>query len=150
MKALIQRVREAAVSVDGEEISRIGPGLLILLGVVRGDAEADAARLAKKCAELRIFSDDAGKMNRSVLEAGGALLVVSQFTLAADCRRGRRPSFDDAALPEEAKALYESFCRMCREEGVDVRQGRFAAMMEVALVGDGPVTILLDTAELSK
>lgn len=147
MKALLQRVISASVSVDGAEISRIGRGLLVFLGVVRGDGEHDGARLARKCCELRIFEDDGGKMNRSLAEVGGEMLVVSQFTLAADCRRGRRPSFDDAAPPDEANTLYESFCRHCRDLGIEVQQGRFAAMMQVALVGDGPVTIMLGSAE---
>lgn len=149
MKALIQRVSRAAVSVNGEEISRIGPGMLVLLGVVRGDDEAKAHHLARKCRELRIFEDEGGKMNRSLIDAQGEMLVVSQFTLVANCRRGRRPSFDDAAPPEEANTLYELFCCHCREAGIEVKQGRFAAMMEVSLVNDGPVTILLDTSELA-
>jgi D-tyrosyl-tRNA(Tyr) deacylase len=117
---------------------------LILLGVEKGDAEEQAAFLARKCCELRIFEDDDGKMNRSVIEAGGALLVVSQFTLAADCRKGRRPSFDNAAPPEIAIPLYERFCELCREEGVEVKTGQFAAHMQVELVNDGPVTIPLE------
>ena len=147
MRALLQRVAEASVVVEGERIAAIGPGLLVLVGVLKGDTAEDAQRLATKCCELRIFEDDGGKMNRSVIDAGGAVLAVSQFTLAADCARGRRPSFDPAASPDEANALYESFCAMCREEGVEVRQGRFAAHMQVALVNDGPVTILLDSRE---
>ena len=145
MRALLQRVSKASVSVSGETIASIGPGLLILLGVQKGDAPSDAAALAAKCCELRIFEDDAGKMNRSIVEAAGEMLVVSQFTLAADCSRGRRPSFDPAAPPDEALALYEEFCRLCREAGLEGKQGRFAAHMEVELVNDGPVTILLDS-----
>lgn len=147
MKVLLQRVTEASVAVADATVATIGPGLLILVGVLRGDTAEDAQRLATKCCELRIFEDDSGKMNRSIVDAGGAILAVSQFTLAADCTRGRRPSFDPAAPPEEANVLYESFCAMCREEGVEVRQGKFAAHMQVVIVNDGPVTILLDSAE---
>ena len=147
MRVLLQRVTQASVAVADETIAEIGPGLLAFVGVFKGDTAEDAQRLATKGCELRIFGDDDGKMNRSIIDAGGAILAVSQFTLAADCTRGRRPSFDPAAPPEEASALYESFCAMCREEGVEVRQGTFAAHMRVALVNDGPVTILLDSRE---
>ena len=145
MKALLQRVSQASVDVSGERIASSGPGLLVFIGVLKGDTESDAGKLASKCCELRIFEDDAGKMNRSIVEAAGEMLVVSQFTLAADCSRGRRPSFDPAAPPDEALALYEEFCRLCREAGLEVKQGRFAAHMEVELVNDGPVTIMLDS-----
>ena len=145
MKALLQRVNEASVTIGGETVATIGAGLVVLLGVVKGDSEEDAQRLARKCCELRIFEDDAGKMNRSVTDAGGKILVVSQFTLAADCRKGRRPSFDDAAPPDEANRLYEFFCELCRNEGITVKTGRFAAHMQVALTNDGPVTIMLES-----
>jgi len=145
MRALLQRVSNASVSVSGETIASTGPGLLILLGVQKGDAPSDAAALAAKCCELRIFEDESGKMNRSLLDSGGEMLVVSQFTLAADCRRGRRPSFDPAAPPEEAEPLYENFCLRCSEKGVEVKRGRFAAYMQVSLVNDGPVTLVLDS-----
>jgi len=147
MRAVLQRTTRADVAVDGNIVSSAGSGLLILLGVLKGDTHEDTRKLASKCCELRIFSDGSGKMNRSIVEAGGEMLVVSQFTLAADCSRGRRPSFDPAAEPGEALALYEDFCRICRERGVEVKQGRFAAHMQVSLVNDGPVTIVLDTRE---
>ena len=149
MRAVIQRVSEAKVTVDGRTMGEIGPGLLILLGVAEGDREADADTLARKCLDLRIFEDDAGKMNRSVLETGGAALVVSQFTLLADCRKGRRPSFTGAAAPEEANRLYEYFADRLRGAGVAVGTGEFGAMMDVASVNAGPVTLLLDSVRLS-
>lgn len=145
MKALIQRVAEASVTVDGEEVSRIGPGLLVLFCAEVGDGEGVAALLARKVASLRIFEDEAGRMNRSVLDIGGEALVVSQFTLAADTSRGNRPGFSGAAAPEIARALYGDFCAMLEGHGLPVRQGCFAAHMRVALVNDGPVTIWLDT-----
>lgn len=144
MKALIQRVSESSVSVEGETIAAIGRGMLVLLGVLKGDGRADAEWMAKKCCELRIFEDESGKMNRSVIDIRGEILVVSQFTLAANCSRGRRPSFEDAAPPGEAKALYELFCERCRGHGVAVQQGRFAAHMAVVLVNDGPVTLMVE------
>jgi D-tyrosyl-tRNA(Tyr) deacylase len=132
------------VTVDGELVGEIGRGLVVLLGVARGDSEPDAARLAGKVARLRIFEDDAGKFDRSVVDVGGEALVVSQFTLIADTRKGNRPSFTEAASPEEAEALYEQFCEALRALGVDVETGVFGARMQVALVSDGPVTIILD------
>ena len=144
MKIVLQRVKQASVTVDGEEISRIGTGLLLLVGVARGDGEDEARWLADKVAGLRVFNDAEGKMNRSVEEAGGEVLAVSQFTLLGDTRKGRRPSFIYAADPGEAEPLFERFCAMLRERGLRVGTGRFGAMMDVALVNDGPVTILLE------
>jgi D-tyrosyl-tRNA(Tyr) deacylase len=146
MRAVVQRVAEAAVSVAGERVAAIGPGLLVLLGVGREDAEADADYLADKLVNLRIFEDEAGHMNRSVLETGGAVLVVSQFTLYGDTRRGRRPGFSSAAAPEEANRLYRYFVDRIAAAGLEVREGVFRAMMDVSLVNRGPVTLLLDSA----
>ena len=145
MRAVVQRVSEASVTVAGEAVGAIGPGLLVLLGVAPGDGDAEARWLADKIVGLRIFEDDAGKMNRSVLEIGGAILVVSQFTLYGDCRKGRRPSFVDAALPAPAEHWYEEFVRMARGHGLPVQTGRFGADMKVALVNDGPATFILDS-----
>lgn len=144
MKVLIQRVSRAEVRVDGTVVGRIGRGLLVFLGVERDDPPDRCAWYADKTAELRIFPDEEGQMNRSVVEAGGAVLVVSQFTLAAATRRGRRPSFSSAAPPEEAVRHYEAFVARLRGRGIEVATGVFQAMMEVELVNDGPVTILLD------
>jgi D-tyrosyl-tRNA(Tyr) deacylase len=146
MRAVVQRVSRAAVRVEGRAVGEIGPGLLVLLGVAAGDGEDQARWMADKLAALRIFEDAAGKMNRSVAEAGGGLLVVSQFTLLGDARKGNRPSFTGAAPPEPASALYERVCALLREKGLPVAQGVFRAHMEVELVNQGPVTILLDTA----
>jgi D-tyrosyl-tRNA(Tyr) deacylase len=147
MRAVVQRVTEASVTVDGEVIGAIERGLLVLLGVATDDTIDDVRQLADKIAQLRIFEDDAGKMNRSLLEARGAMLVVSQFTLLGDCRKGRRPSFITAAPPELAERLYETFIAAVAGQGVRVATGRFRANMQVALVNDGPVTLLLDTKQ---
>ena len=142
MKAVIQRVKNASVTVEGQRISAIGQGLLVLLGVAEGDTERDAEVLAAKIANLRIFSDENDKMNLSLLTVGGEMLVVSQFTLCADCRKGRRPDFFSAAKPEEATRLYLYFCERIKNEGVrSVKTGEFGADMKVALINDGPVTI---------
>ncbi len=145
MKALIQRVSEAEVEIGGTTFSRIGRGLLVFLGVERGDTDRDLAYLAKKIAHLRIFEDMERKMNRSVQDADGEILVVSQFTLAADCRKGNRPSFDSAEDPSRAKVLYEQFVEGLRAMGIRVRTGEFGATMRIRLVNDGPVSILIDS-----
>ena len=145
MKAVIQRVSRAKVEVGGETVGRIGKGILVLLGVEKGDGERDADWLAEKIASLRIFEDEAGKMNLSVRETGGAILAVSQFTLAGNCAKGRRPSFDTAAPPAEANRLYEYFVGKLRETGLPVETGVFQAMMQVELVNDGPVTFILES-----
>lgn len=150
MRALIQRVTQASVTVDGELVGSIDRGLLILLGVSDQDGAAEAAHLADKIVNLRIFSDEAGKFNRSLLDVGGAALVVSQFTLFADTRKGRRPSFAHAAPPERAAPLVDHFCALLREYGIIVATGRFGAAMQVMLVNDGPVTIWLDTDDQSR
>lgn len=144
MRALVQRVSEAAVRVDGEVLGEIGAGLLILVCAMDGDAEANADTLAAKVAKLRIFKDENGKMNRSLLDTGGAALVVSQFTLAADTRSGNRPGFSTAARPDEGERLYEYFSDQMRAQGITVAQGRFGADMKVSLVNDGPVTIWME------
>lgn len=148
MRALLQRVSEARVLVAGEVVGEIAQGLLILLGVGAGDGEDEARRMAAKCANLRIFEDEAGKMNLALLETGGSALVVSQFTLYADCRKGRRPSFTGGAAPIEAEQLYETFCSALRELDVPVQTGVFRAEMDVRLHNDGPVTIWLDSDEV--
>jgi D-tyrosyl-tRNA(Tyr) deacylase len=145
MRAVIQRVSRAAVRVDGAVVGEIGKGFLVLLGVARDDVEADARAVADKVAGLRVFEDAAGKMNLALAEVGGAVLVVSQFTLYGDARKGNRPSFIDAAGPAEANALYERVCAMLREKGLTVATGTFRATMEVELVNEGPVTILVDS-----
>ena len=145
MRIVLQRVKEASVTVEGDRISAIGPGLLLLVGVARGDGEPEAEWLAEKIAGLRIVGDEEGKMNRSVKDTDGAVLAVSQFTLLADTRKGRRPSFVEAAPPDEATRLFDYFCERLRTAGVTrVEKGRFGAMMDVALVNDGPVTIVLE------
>jgi len=145
MRAVIQRVSEAGVTAGDKDLSEIGAGLLVLLGVEQGDVEADAGYLLEKIIHLRIFEDPDGKMNLSLLDTGGAMLVISQFTLLADCRKGRRPSFGQAEEPAKARALYEYFVGKARERLPEVREGEFQAMMRVRLVNDGPVTILMDT-----
>ena len=144
MRAVVQRVTSASVRVSGEVVGAVERGALVLLGVLKGDGEREATQLALKVAGFRFFSDDEGRMNRSAHEVGGALLVVSQFTLAADGRKGRRPSFDKAAPPAEAEALYKRFVSALRGSGLEVETGRFGAMMEIELVNDGPVTFVLD------
>lgn len=148
MRAIVQRVRQAWVKVGDEEVARIGHGILVLLGVEQKDSEEDARYLANKIAHLRIFEDEEGKLNRSVLEVGGEALVVSNFTLYGDCRKGRRPSFTDAAPPEVADALYQRFCELILAEGVPLHKGVFQAKMQVGLINDGPVTLLLDSSKL--
>ena len=145
MRAVVQRVSEARVRVAGEEVGRINQGILVLLGVGHQDGRQDAEYMAEKVVHLRIFADEQGKMNRSLLDVGGGLLAVSQFTLWGDCRKGRRPSFVAAAEPAEAEVLYEAFINHARSLGVTVSSGRFQEMMEVFLVNDGPVTLLLDS-----
>ncbi|SNS19959.1 D-aminoacyl-tRNA deacylase [Tropicimonas sediminicola] len=146
MRALIQRVTRASVTVDGEVIGSIGPGVLALVCAMRGDSETEAEKLAAKLSKLRIFEDDAGKMNRSLPDIGGAALVVSQFTLAADTSRGNRPGFSEAADPETGRRLYEHFADHLASLGTPVERGRFAADMAVELVNDGPITIWLEVA----
>jgi D-aminoacyl-tRNA deacylase len=148
MRAVVQRVCEASVSVADEIVGAIGPGLAVLVGVRQEDTEADARYLAEKTAHLRVFGDADGRMNLSLIERGGEVLVVSQFTLYGDARRGRRPSFAEAAAPELAEALYLRYGDLLRDLGLTVQTGRFGAMMTVRTVGDGPVTILLDSARL--
>jgi D-aminoacyl-tRNA deacylase len=145
VRIVLQRVKSASVTVGGERISEIGAGLLLLVGVARGDGESEAGWLAEKVAGLRIFNDEEGKMNLSLKDVGGEVLAVSQFTLLADTRKGKRPSFVGAAPPEEAERLFDYFCERLREAGVgSVKTGSFGAMMDVALVNDGPVTIVLE------
>jgi D-tyrosyl-tRNA(Tyr) deacylase len=144
MRAVVQRVSRAEVRVDGQGVGSVGRGLLVLLAVEKGDGETEAAWMARKVAELRIFPDEERKMNRSLEEAGGGVLAVSQFTLAARVRKGRRPSFDRAEAPERADALFERFVEQLSGRGISVETGSFGAMMEVELVNDGPVTIVLD------
>ena len=145
MRAVIQRIKESSVKTGNQIIGRTGSGLLVLLGVAKGDSPSDADYLVNKIANLRIFEDEKGKMNRSLLETSGEMMVVSQFTLLADCRKGRRPSFVKAAEPEVACELYEYFVKQIRSLGITVATGRFRAMMEVALINEGPVTIILES-----
>ena len=145
MRAVVQRVAEARVVVGGDVVGEIGPGLCVLLGVARGDDELAAGRLAENVARLRIFENDDGKFDRSLVDTGGAALVVSQFTLIANTAKGNRPSFTDAAPPDEAERLYETFCSALLALGVDVEKGSFGARMQVELANDGPVTIVLNS-----
>ncbi len=145
MIAVVQRVTASEVHVDSETIGRIGPGLLVLLGISRSDEEKEADYLADKIVHLRIFEDDDGKMNRSLVETSGEMLIVSQFTLLGDCRKGRRPSFVQAAPPEKAERLYEHFVYQVRLKGISVATGQFQAKMAVSLVNDGPVTLILES-----
>ena len=147
MRAVLQRVSSAHVSVDGHEVGRIGRGLVVLVGIGRSDGLSDVDYIVAKIRDLRVFEDADGKMNLSLSEVGGAALVVSQFTLYGDCRRGRRPSFDAAAAPDVARGLYDELARRLEAGGVSVQTGRFQAMMEVELVNDGPVTLLLDSTK---
>ncbi len=145
MRVVMQRVRHAAVRVGGETVGRIGPGMTLLVAIGRSDTSADARALAEKVVHLRIFPDGEGKLNRSLLETGGEILCVSQLTLYGDCRRGRRPNYERAARPAEARARFQEFLGFLRGTGADVQTGRFQEMMEVELVNDGPVTLLLDS-----
>ncbi len=148
MRAVVQRVSSAQVTVAGQVVGQIGRGFLVLVGISPSDGEAEAHYLARKIAGLRVFEDDDGKMNRGLAEIDGAVLAVSQFTLYGDVRKGRRPSFIDAARPEQAEPLYQRFCQLLAAEGAAVEQGVFQAHMQITLVNDGPVTLWLDTAEL--
>jgi len=144
----VQRVSEASVTVEGRVAGSIGAGICVLLGVAQGDTVADAEWLSAKTLELRIFEDEQGKMNRSLLDTGGELLAISQFTLLGDARQGRRPAFTAAARPEEAQPLYEKYCALCRERSVRVAEGVFRATMQLRVVNEGPVTLLLDSRKL--
>ena len=148
MRAVVTRVRSASVTIGGETVGEIGRGFLILLGVAPGDGEAQCRKIAEKALGLRVFEDEAGKMNLGLEQVGGQVLVVSQFTLYGDCRKGRRPSFTGAAGPELGEQMYKRFLALCREMGYEPQHGRFGADMQVASVNDGPVTILLDTDDL--
>ena len=148
MRAVIQRVSRASVSVDQEHIGAIGHGLVVFLGIHREDQETDLQWLVDKIVHLRIFADAEGKMNRSLLDSGGAMLIVSQFTIYGDCRKGRRPGYSSAARPEQAESLYESFIKAVQKYGIQAATGRFQATMAVELVNDGPVTLLLDSTKI--
>ncbi len=145
MRAVIQRVKESSVAVDNKIIGRIGRGLMVLLGVAKEDTVKEADYLADKIVNLRVFEDETGKMNRSLLEAWAEMLVVSQFTLLGDCRKGRRPSYINAAGPDEANVLYEYFVRQVKQKGIQVQTGQFRAMMDVSLINDGPVTLIVES-----
>lgn len=148
MRAVVQRVKQAGVSVEGKEVSRIQKGHLVLLGVGQGDTREDLKYLAEKIVNLRVFEDAQGKMNLSLKDINGQMLVVSQFTLYGDCRKGRRPSFTSAAAPEMAEAFYEEFCKILSQQGVPVEKGVFGAHMEIDLINDGPVTLMLDSKKI--
>jgi len=148
MRAVVQRVKRAEVRVGEEVVGRIGFGVVVLLGVGKNDTEASAEALAEKITTLRVFEDDQGKMNKSLMDTGGQALCVSQFTLYGDCRKGRRPSYDQAGAPDQAVVLYESFVSSLRKRGIPTETGRFRAMMEVELINDGPVTLLIDSDRL--
>lgn len=150
MRAFLQRVSCASVSIEGKQISKIEQGLLIFLGIAQNDTQEIVEKMAKKCVQLRIFSDSNGKMNQSVQDVGGSILCVSQFTLYADTKKGRRPNFVQAAKPEDANKLYESFCKELKKLNVKVEMGQFQSHMSVSLCNDGPVTILLDSKEWSE
>lgn len=145
MRAVIQRVTSSSVTVDNNQISSIGPGLMVLFGVTHADGPTDAEYLADKVVNLRIFEDQDGKMNQSLLDIGGEILVVSQFTLYGDCKKGRRPSFIEAAPPDKAESLYEYFIEQIKEKGISAQSGKFRAMMKVELVNDGPVTLIIES-----
>jgi D-aminoacyl-tRNA deacylase len=145
MRAVVQRVKKSSVFIDGQSVATIGGGLMVLLGVARNDSEKEADLLAEKIPNLRIFEDKNEKMNLSLLDSGGQMLVVSQFTLLGNCRKGRRPSYVDAAEPDMANALYEYFIEKVRAKGIDVQSGRFRAMMDVHLINDGPVTLVVES-----
>ena len=145
MRTVVQRVRQSSVSVDNQIVGKIGKGLMVLLGVGKEDTAADADYLSDKIANLRIFEDEKGKMNLSLLETGGEMLVISQFTLLGDCRKGRRPSFVNAAIPDQANELYEYFVKKVAEKGIRVQTGQFRAMMDVSLINDGPVTLIVES-----
>ena len=148
MRAVLTRVKSASVSVDGKTIGSIGPGFLILLGITHDDTEAQAVKLAEKLTGLRIFEDETGKMNRGLTGVGGEVLIVSQFTLYGNCKKGRRPEFLSAARPEVAIPLYEKFVQLCRDKGLHVETGEFGAYMQVESLNDGPVTLIVDTDNL--
>ncbi len=145
MRAVIQRVKESSVSADNEVVGKISRGLMVLLGVAKEDTAKEADYLTDKIVNLRIFEDETGKMNKSLIETGGEMLVVSQFTLLGDCRKGRRPSFINAAGPDRANELYEYFVTQVRQKGISVQTGQFRAMMDVSLINDGPVTLIVET-----
>ncbi len=148
MRLMIQRAAQAAVTIDGAECREIGQGLVVLIGITEGDTQQDAAYLAEKCVGLRIFNDADGKMNRSVADIQGELLIISQFTLYGDCKKGKRPNFMRAAKPDTAIPLYEAFVSCCQASGIPVKTGTFGADMQVSLTNDGPVTIWMDTNEM--
>jgi D-tyrosyl-tRNA(Tyr) deacylase len=145
MRVVVQRVSRASVRVDRQDVGRIGSGLLVLVGVANGDTDADAEYLAQKIVELRVFEDSSGKMNLALGEVSGSVLAISQFTLLADCRKGRRPSFSQAAAPDVAQPLFDRFVETVRQRGIPIQTGQFGAHMDVELVNDGPVTLLLDS-----